>query len=163
MPNADGALQLKALGVRLKALGAAGDLSPVSGLGSGRTLRAQLLGGIRAAAKPAVDATRQAARDSLPKKGGLNVYVADEKILTSIRLAGPKVGVRIKPASGGSWGDDQASVRHPVFGRRDRPWRTTQIAQPGWFSETLAREAPKAVVQIRAVMEAVAAEATGRL
>lgn len=162
MPNVDGALQLKALGLRMKALGAAGELAAAPGLGRGRTLRAQLLGSIREAAKPAVDATRQAARTTLPRRGGLNAYVADERIRVATRITGPRVGVRIT-AQSRTWNDDQSTVRHPVFGRRDKPWKTTRVAVPGWFTATLTREAPKVVGPIRLAMEAVAVEASGRL
>ena len=163
MPNADAALQLKALGVRMKALGAAGALQAAPGLGSGRTLRAQLLAGIRVAAAPAVAATRQAARDSLPKRGGLNDYIATEKIAVSVRLAGPAVGVRITAVGG--WGSNAGTVRHPVFFHPPKRlvWVEQQIGSSGWFTETLAREAPKVLGPVRAAMEAVAVEATARI
>ena len=162
MPGpADGALQLRALGLRLKVLSAAGDVAPAVGLGAGRSLRAQLTAGIREAAKPAVEATRQAARSSLPKRGGLNVYVADEQIKTAVRLTGPRVGVRIA-AQSRSWNEDQSAVRHPVFGHRDRKWATTKVT-PGWFTETLTREAPMIIGAVLAAMEAVAVETTRRL
>ena len=162
MANADAALQLKAIGLRMKALSAGGNILAAPGLGAGKTLRAQLLGSIRAAAKPAIEATREAARSTLPKSGGLNEYIAAEKIKVSTRMTGPRVGVRIV-AQSGQWNIDQSEVRHPVFGRSNRPWTTTKIATPGWFEKTLTREAPKAIGPISAAMEAVAIEAMGRL
>ena len=162
MANADAALQLKAIGLRMKALGAGGNILAAPGLGAGKTLRAQLLGSIRAAAKPAIEATREAARSTLPKSGGLNEYIAAEKIKVSTRMTGPRVGVRIV-AQSGQWNIDQSEVRHPVFGHSNRPWTTTKIATPGWFEKTLTREAPKAIGPISAAMEAVAIEAMGRL
>ena len=161
MANADAALQLKLIGLRMKALGAGGNMLAAPGLGAGRTLRAQLLGSIRAAAKPAVEATRQAARDTLPKGGGLNEYIAAEKIKVATRLTGPQVGVRIV-AQSGQWNSDQSEVRHPVFGRKNKPWTVTKTT-PGWFEGTLIREVPRVIVPIRAAMEAVAVEAMGRL
>ena len=161
MPDADGALQLRALGLRMKELSAAGNLAAAEGLGSGRTLRAQLLGAIRAASKPAVQSVKDAARTQLPKRGGLNDYIANEKIKTGTRLTGPRVGVRIT-ASSGNWSENQTSVRHPVFGNRKR-WAVTPIASPGWFTETLQHEVPAVTAAIRIAMEAVAAEATRRI
>ena len=162
MANADAAMQLKAIGLRMKYLGAGGNILAAEGLGAGRTLRAQLLGAIRVAAKPAVEATRQAARSTLPKRGGLNEYIAAEKIKVSTRLTGPQVGVRII-AQSGQWSGDQSEVRHPVFGRRNKPWTTTRVATPGWFTGTLTRETPKIMGPMYVAMEAVAAEAMGRL
>lgn len=170
MPNADGAMQLKALGVRLKALGAAdlGMASPaLADLGTGKTLRSQLLAGIRAGTKPAIEATRQAARDSLPKRGGLNEYVAATQITSSTLLTGPRVGVRIgvKKGQHKAVGANRGRLRHPVFGK----WLEGQPDQQlpgnaiGWFDLTLRREAPKTVVPLLAAMERVAAEATRRL
>lgn len=162
MPNADAAMQLRAVGLRLKALGAAGNAAAAPGLGTGKTLRAQLLGGIRAAVKPSVEATRKAALDILPKAGGLNVYISGEQIKVATRLTGPQVGVRIVAASG-QWNSDQSEVRHPVFGRRKAKWAVTKVATPGWFHGTLTRETPKILAPMRAVMESVAVEATRRL
>ena len=162
MANVDAALQLKMIGLRMKALGAGGNILAAPGLGAGKTLRAQLLGSIRAAAKPAIEATRQVARDTLPKGGGLNEYIAAEKIKVSTRMTGPQVGVRIV-AQSGQWNNGQSEVRHPVFGRKDRRWTTTRVSTPGWFSETLTRETPKMMGPLSVAMEAVAVEAMGRL
>ena len=163
MPNADGALQLKALGVRLKALGAAGNMGAAPGLGRGGSLRAQLLGSIREAARPAVDAARASARDNLPKRGGLNEYIASEKIRVAVRATGPRVGVQITAVGG--WGSNKGVVRHPVFFHppKRKVWVEQPIASSGWFEGTLVRESPKVIGPVRLAMEAVAAEATLRL
>jgi ribosomal protein L16/L10AE len=170
----NGATQLKALGVRLKALGAAGDLAASDNLGSlkfggGKTLRAQLLTGIRIGAKPAVEAARQAARNTLPKKGGLNTFVADTQIVSRTRLTGPRVGVRIGVNKGvpGSkahraYGANKGTVNHPVFGHEDR--RVVQeLHSRGWFDKTLEQQQPVITAAVRSAMEAVAIEATRRL
>jgi hypothetical protein len=120
-----------------------------------------LLSGIRLAAKPAVEATRRAARDTLPKRGGLNEYIATEKIAVATRLTGPRVGVRI--TAKGGWGSNTGVVRHPVFGHRERKWAEQPIKSSGWFDATLEREAPAIVGPIQAAMRAVSIEATGRL
>jgi hypothetical protein len=164
----NGATQLKALGVRLKALGAAGDLAASDNLGAlkfggGKTLRAQLLAGIRIAAKPAVEATRQAARDTLPKKGGLNNYVADTQITSATRLTGPRVGVRIGVKRGNhkAYGANKGTIRHPVFGRAT--WVDQELHTRGWFDKTLESKKPEITTGVRSAMEAVAIEATRRL
>lgn len=174
MPNADGAMQLKALGVRLKALGAAGDLGAAEGLtgtafGRGKTLRAQLLAGIRNGAKPAVEAARQAARDKLPKKGGLNTFVADTQIVSRTRLSGPRVGVRIGVNKGApgtrahrAYGANKGVVNHPVFGHLDRRAEQT-LSAAGWFDQTLKDQQSLMTTKVRLAMEAVAYEATRRL
>jgi hypothetical protein len=170
----NGATQLRELGLRLKALGAAGDLGAAEGLtgsafGSGKTLRAQLLSGIRMAAKPAVEAARQAARDQLPKKGGLNTFVADTQITSRTRLTGPRVGVRIgvnKGAPGSkahrAYGANKGVINHPVFGHLDRRAEQT-LSSSGWFDKTLQDQQPVMTAAVRAAMEAVAIEATRRL
>lgn len=167
--SADGAMQLRALGLRLKELGAAGDgfasVDLVS-LGKGKTLRSQLLAGIRTGAKPAVEATRQAARDHLPKHGGLNTYVADTQIVVSNRLTGKRVGVRVGVKKGArhAYGANKGVIKHPTFGHRDR-WDTQNLgsAAAGWFDRTMREQSPKVLVAVRAAMEAVAEEATRRL
>lgn len=168
MPNADGGAQLKALGLRLKQLGAyqnALAAEDLSSLGKGRTLRSQLLAGIRVGAKPAVQAARDAARSSLPKKGGLNEMVATTQITVATRLTGPRVGVRIgvtkgRKRSGKAYGANKGLIAHPVFGKGK--W-VDQKVPSGWFDETLKESAPKVVGPITAAMEAVAQEATRRL
>jgi hypothetical protein len=149
--------------MRLKALGAAGFGAPSADLGAGTSLRAQLLGAIRVASKPAVAAVKDAARDQLPKSGGLNEYVAKERISSSTRLSGRQAGVRIRAQSSTSnWGDGQTQVRHPVFGHRNRKWAETKLPNPGWFTETLQRQQPLVAAQVLVAMKAVQAEVTTR-
>jgi hypothetical protein len=168
-----GARQLEALGLRLKALGAAGNGAAsveLSSLGRGKTLRSQLLSGIRTGAKPAIEATRQAARTNLPKRGKLNESVATTAITVNTRLTGAKVGVRIgvpkgRKKSNKVYGANKGVVRHPVFGEwlPGMPDQNLGDNAAGWFDKTLRREVPKTIVPIRAAMEAVALEATRRL
>lgn len=170
MPNADvGAIQLKRLGLRMKALGASGlnqaatDLGPE--FGAGKTLRAQLLAGIRLGAKPAIEEARRVARDTLPKHGGLNEEVATTAITVATRLTGPRVGVRIavpkgRKKSNKTYGANKGTVRHPVFGKNR--W-VDQKVPAGWFDSSLQRSAPLIVGPIQAAMKAVSIEATRRL
>lgn len=165
MPPTDGALQLKALGVKLKVLGAVNNLGPAESLGAGRSLRAQLLAGIRTAAQPAVEAARTAARDQLPKHGGLNEYVANSQIVTSARTAGSQVGVRIGVKKGSkaakAYGANKGLIRHPVF--KTGRWVDQELSSKGWFDDTMRREGEKTIVPISAVMRAVAEEITRRV
>jgi hypothetical protein len=148
-----GAGQLELLGLRLKAAGATG-------------LRRELLAGIRLGAAPLVGDVRAAARDILPKSGGLNNYVADSNIRVATRLSGRNAGVRIINSrsgadSGGTadFGSDKGAVRHPVFGHRDRKWATTKVT-PGWFTKTLEEKAPSVTPFVLAACESVAVALT---
>lgn len=167
----DGAQQLQLLGKRLKQLAAYQNTLPSESVGlTGRSLRAQLLAGIRAGAKPAVEATRQAARDQLPKHGGLNEYVATSGIVTSTRLTGPRVGVRIGVRKGSqfhrAYGANKGTIRHPVFARKDRirqrwKWVDQQVT-PGWFDQTLEKATPAITAVVTKTCQAIAEEVTRR-
>lgn len=152
-----GQQQLRDLGLRLKA-----------GADTG-LLRRELLKGIRAAAGPLVADVRQAARERLPKGGGLNEWVADSPIAVRTRLTGVSAGVRIVNTSkvpdgkrGGTadFGSDRGKVRHPVFGHKDR-WAVTNV-EPGWFSKTLEEKAPQVTPEVVAAMERTSRALTGR-
>ena len=165
MPSS-GAAQMRLLGLRLKALGAANSAASGLGPGFGRgaTLRAQLLAGIRSAAAPLLDEVRVAAREQLPKHGGLNESVAASKFAVRTRLAGPRAGVRITNTSHGGGGTNRGVIRHPVFGRARTPWvEQKDPAAAGWFDATLTHHAPQVAVALRATMETIAIQAAGRL
>lgn len=140
-----GAEQMRVLDKELRAAGI-----------EGKGLRRELHAGLRAAAKPMAEAAKQAAREELPKAGGLNEWVASgptkgEKTRWAVRnsLTGRGAGTRIRAVKkGGSKGAhdlaklDEGIARHPTFGRRGRgQWKDTPI-KAGWFSDTLQREAP---------------------
>jgi hypothetical protein len=165
-----GGAQLQALGLRLKTLGAAGlgmASTDLADLGRGKTLRSQLLAGIRAGAKPAIEAARTEARSTLPKHGGLNEEVATTAITVATRLTGPRVGVRIavpngRKRSNKAYGANKGLVRHPVFGK----WLEGQPDQKvpsGWFDDTLKKSTALIAGPIEAAMVRVAEEATRRL
>lgn len=175
-----GALQLQAVGRRFKELAGlsanASAWSAQTGAASqslglpGRSLRAQLLAGIRAGTKPAVESVRQAARDELPKHGGLNEYVASSLIGTYSRITGPRVGVRIGVRKGAgahkAYGANKGRIRHPVFAKgtqtRDKWHWVDQSVRPGWFDRTLEKETPAVVVVVTKTCELIAAELTRR-
>lgn len=167
MAASTGPMQLRALGLRMKALGAAGNIGAAQGLGEGfgggKTLRAQLLAGIRSAAKPLVEETRKAAREQLPRAGGLAESVASSQIKVATRLTGPRVGVRITNRSHGGRGANRGEISHPVFGHKDRWVKQKDPAGVGWFDQTLRHHAPAVEVPLRASMEIIAREATRRL
>lgn len=128
------------------------------------TLRRELLHGLRAAAKPMVQEAHQAARDQLPKRGGLNERVARAPILVRNRLSGgPQVGVRLVTTATDTRTTNEGRWRHPVFGHRDRWVDQSYGPAQGWFSETLARAAPEARKQILAAIEKTALEVTRRI
>lgn len=145
----DGAEQLRALGLRLKAAG--------DGVN-----RRNLLTGIRTGAQPLVGDVRAAALAILPHSGGLAAQVAASPIAVRTRLTGPSVGVRIvntktgakKGGTTASFGTDRGSFRHPVFGRKTK-W-VQESCTPGWFTGTLERRSPETAPFVLAAMKITA-------
>lgn len=146
-----GAEQLRALGRDLKAAGV-----------QGQGLRRELLRGMRAAEKPLKDAVHQSALDSLPKKGGLNEWVAAESVTARNSLSGRGAGVRIVARKkGGKKGShdleavDAGNVRHPVWGRwlKDVP---TQSVESGYFTKPLNEAAPELIAVLSMAIEITA-------
>lgn len=121
-----GAEQLRALGFKLRAAGS-----------EGKILRRELLASLRAAAEPMKDAAREAARDELPKSGGLNEWVAGGQFAVRNRLTGFNAGVRITAGNSNRHfrALDAGTAWHPVFGNR-QVWRSNSVV-PGWFTHTL--------------------------
>lgn len=120
----EGADQLERVGRQLKELG-------------DKDLRKELFRGFNRATKPLKIAVRTSAELRLPKRGGLNRFVAASRLSTRTRVSGKNVGVRIVAAKRGSDVEaiDRGRLRHPVFGNR-RVWVTQQIT-PGWFTVPL--------------------------
>ena len=141
-----GSAQLAALAVRLKV---AGD----------KTLRRELLRGLKSGADPLVKKVAEAARSQLPHGGGLNEQVAGQKVKVQVRTGARTAGVRLTTTAPDTRQTDSGFVRHPVFGHRDRKWPTQQIpAAKGWWSQTLADGAPDVQPDLAAAMERVALE-----
>jgi hypothetical protein len=122
-----------------------------------RGLRLELLRAMRLAGKPMADAARESARENLPKRGGLNTYVADDaKIAVRNRVAANRgVGVRIVATEGGVnlTRMDKGMVRHPVYGNR-AAWVSQTIAD-GWFTKPLNERAPVAQAEIVMAMNII--------
>lgn len=96
------------------------------------------------AVTPARPAIRSSARANLPRRGGLNEWVAKSSITTSV-LTGPRTaGVRLRVRKGGHdlYDLDKGGVvRHPVYGNRN-VWVSQQVA-PGFASKVVERMRPQ--------------------
>jgi hypothetical protein len=170
-----GAEQLRALGKDLRAMGE-----------EGKGFRKELLASMRVVGKPLVEATRASARAVLPKKGGLNEFIATSNIAARNSLAGNRVGTRIvakKP--GGKKGHDLEAFdngffRHPVFGTdaqiaaltakqaitharggHGRAWAWVgQSVTPGWFTKPMNAAMPLVQAELMKAMAVTAAKIT---
>lgn len=120
-----------------------------------KELRKELYRGIQRAAKPLSAAAQRSARANLPKRGGLNEWVASSKFSVStsggkdpaVRISGRKVGHDLKAL-------DRGRLRHPLYGNRRR-WYNQQI-RPGWFSEPMTEGASGVRREIVDVLEDIA-------
>lgn len=164
MAVVNGSAQLRALALRLKA-------APTE-------LRVQLPRGLRVAASPLIADVKAAARDKLPRAGGLNEQVAGQRVSVSVRTGARTAGVRLTTTAPDTQQTDSGYVRHPVFARRregpvqkgksrvrgtGETWVRQEIPNAtGWWSQTLADDAPKVTPAILAVMENVGGMIQGR-
>ena len=140
--------QLADVAMRLKVAGAVG-------------IRREMLSGLRAAAKPIVADIQDQARESLPKGGRMNEYMAAKKPKVSVRTTGRQAGVSIRYKGKGAY-SDQGGWRHPVFGHRDRKWGTTRVESAvGWFEKGAEKGTPEAVAVMSGVLKSVAAQVQG--
>lgn len=145
MPS-NGSAQLHAISAALKARGEMG-------------VKREMTAALRAGAQPLIPAVKQAAREKLPKAGGLNEQVAGQRVRVSVRGGARTAGVRLVTTAPDTKQTDSGFVRHPVFGHKDRAWITQQIPQAaGWWTDTLVRESPTVTPVLLAAMEAVAAK-----
>lgn len=135
MTVVNGAAELAALSVRLKAAGMGG-------------LRLEMTRAIRVAAKPVIPKLRDAATADLPKAGGLADRVAAQPIKVSVRTGARSAGVSIRArytsTNKGEW-------RHPVWGQK--VWVSQSFAPAaGWFDKTIERDAPEIRTAVTAVL-----------
>ncbi|SCF06600.1 hypothetical protein [Micromonospora mirobrigensis] len=86
-------------------------------------------------------AIKRRALATLPKSGGLNVWVSRTKVTAKVLLTGRAAGVRLKGGrnSSGNRSDvrriDAGKVRAPSWGRRGRDaWHSQQVPS-GFFTE----------------------------
>jgi hypothetical protein len=117
-------------------------------------LRAEMYRGLRRASKPLIADTREYARKTLPKRGGLAERVARSKFKVSVRGAGRNPGVRITATGLDTRLDTQGRDRHPVFGNRE-VW-VQQKVKPHWFEIPMRAGAPKVRRELDQVVTDVA-------
>jgi len=129
-------------------------------VGDAKVIRRESTKRLRAAARPAQQRVKAAAR-GLPAKGpkssGLRRRTANA-ITTQVRMSGRMAGVNIRiPTSrmgglsvlpqrmnAGRW-------RHPVYGNRE-VW-VTQTSRAGWFDRTLQMQGPGVRREIKRVLD----------
>ncbi len=133
-----------------------------------RTLRRELLRGLRKAADPAAAAVPVSALHTLPKRGGLATYVASGKVTVRTRLAGRSPGVRIADVRTKTGGKvalikiDEGKVRHPVRQRKAekargrKPIWVSQNVTPGFFTKPMQAAAPLARRELKKVLDETA-------
>ena len=126
-----------------------------------KSLRKELLAGIRKVGKPAIEDVRASALATLPNKGGLNERIAKSRFGVRTRLSGNSAGVQIKQTDKGKAAssiDEAGTWRHPVHGNR-RAWvEQTYGPAKGWFTEPLDDQGPRLRREIAGVMSDVAAK-----
>jgi len=144
MPVTGGA-QLRAIAVRLKETGEGG-------------LRRELLRGLKTAAAPLIPELQAAAREHLPRRGGLNEQVAKQRITVSVQTGARTAGIRLVTRAPDTGQTDQGFVRHPTFGRRGKgDWKYQKLPNAaGWWSGTLAGKSPEVTVELMSVLTRVA-------
>lgn len=129
------------------------DLSKLLKETGDKALRKELMRGIQRGGKKMKPHVRVAALRELPKKGGLNEFVADAKVSVRTR-SGKNAGVRLVGAKKGHdlAAIDRGRLRHPVFGRG---W-VNQSIEPGWWSKTLPDHADEVRAEIVTALDDVA-------
>lgn len=117
---------------------------------------------------PAVrKAIKRAALDTLPRRGGLGVWVAKTRITTTIKLSGRSAGVKLKGGRSSTRGRsdikaiDRGRVRAPSWGRRTRASWHTQSVPAGYFTDTAAKAHEWRAAAVKAVDKALETIARG--
>lgn len=151
MPGSDASRRLSVIAAKLKAEGDRGLTN--------RTRRA-----LRAVGTPLKDQVRQAARDQLPKSGGLNEHVAGQRITVSVPLGLRTATVRLRMPFIDAVESNKGFIRHPVYADASKPrkeWAWVQQEIPnasGFWTRTLLRAAPEVTAALMTVMREVDAE-----
>jgi hypothetical protein len=104
-------------------------------------LRKQFHKTIGAAAKSAIPAIRQSARDKAPRKGGLNERLAKNPYRTQVRTGVTTAGVRIVGTKVDPRINSQGRIQHPVFGRGTVVQFDPKLK--GYFDEPLEKLGPQ--------------------
>jgi hypothetical protein len=133
-----------------------------------RTLRREMLRGLRKAAQPAAAAVAPSALRTLPKRGGLAAYVASGRVTVRTRLAGRSPGVRIADVRTKTGGKvalikiDEGKLRHPIRQRKverargRKPIWVSQNVTPGFFTKPMQTAAPLARHELKKVLDQTA-------
>jgi hypothetical protein len=114
----------------------------------------------RVAAQPLIRSAEQAAREQLPKRGGLNELVAGRHT-TVATLTGPRTaGVRLRRArkDAASYQSNRGFIHHPPPGYINAgTWVRQEIpAAEGWWTNTMRTGSPAITPAIIAEMNRVA-------
>lgn len=143
----EGAGQLRTLSAELKV--------------ADRTLLLAMRRNLRAIAHPAALAVQAEERRVLPKRGGLNEWVASTPVGVRITAGARSAGVRLVQSKKGRaqphdllQANDTGVIRHPVYGNR-KQWRDSQIPT-GWWERPLLAMEPQAQAAMVAVMNETA-------
>lgn len=118
--------------------------------------RKELHKGMRNAARPLIPEIRDAARQKLPHRGGLNERIAKKPYQAQVRTGSSTAGVRIVGSKVEPRINAQGRVAHPVFGRTGKPkkpgGRNTVVQQVpaarGYFDRTLQEKGPQIRVAV---------------
>lgn len=120
---------------------------------AGRTgMRKELNKRIKAAAKPSVQAVKDAARSGLPRRGGAGAFFA-KKRASVVTRTGSDPGVKVKFAKADQRLDTEGRLTHPVFGR---PPFVVQKVRSGVLSEGFQSSAPEVRGEIEKAIQTVA-------
>lgn len=110
-------------------------------LGSDRTIVNNLSKRVRRLVGPVKRELKASAMATLPRHGGLNLWVAKAAVRVAVRRGEDTAGVDITAGRNSRTGRrsdlrriDQGRLRHQTYGHR--PW-STQSVQPGYFSTPL--------------------------
>lgn len=115
-------------------------------------------------------AIRKNAIQTLPKRGGVNRWVAASRINAIVKLTGRGAEVRLRGSRKNQTPaladlnrlDRTGRLRHPTYGRRGRGFWHTQVVRPGWFSTPAGEVDQWARYVNLAVQEACEVIARGR-
>ena len=144
MAAVEGAAELREVAVRLRETGQLG-------------LKLAMTRNIRAATLPAADKVRASALSTLPRTGGLNEWVAESVLRTSVTTGARTAGVALRMRKTGHdlKAIDAGIARHPVYGNT-RNWAVTHVP-PGFFTKPLEAMQPAVTAAcILAMREAAA-------
>ena len=117
----------------------------------------------RTAMKPLTSEIQESARSTLPRRGGLNEWVAASKITASIYTGQRRAGVDLKVSKKGSKRKhdiadlDKGLIRHPVHGNRKK-WAYQSVPR-GFASTPVRASRPRVAKQLVAAMQSTARSA----